>query len=357
MDAMVSAIVHLANRDYKNVVHDFVALKFLLPSADLQAVENVVGPILNQALEGGGAESINFQTLSDELASVTFDFPFRIPPAFALLLRSLSVLEGIALIGDPKFKLIMEAFPFVSRLILTDRSPALRTALRQVLYKDGVFSPTRLRVLLDSSQGIVNDGDAFVDFDSLSAKSTSITREAVDLLFSEDGLVLREIISEEMAKSIDILARDLYGRLATSVEGSMPTPVRAFLNSKGEPTGAMSSSQLRTLLFAPLLASPLQFLLPGKLYFALPPVSIEEREQLENIRLVAKWLSNGGQDMQAIIKLIPEITSRSTILARMVAGRLGETFAKRIFDGLIRADGEDIQGRQRVPAPRELLGL
>jgi hypothetical protein len=148
----------------------------------------------------------------------------------------------------------------------------------------------------------------------------------------------------------------LYGRLATSVEGSIPTPVRAFLNASGEPTGALSSSQLRTLLFAPLLVSPLQFLLPGKLYFALPPVSIEEREQLENIRLVSKWLSNGGQDMQAIIKLIPEITSRSTVLARMVAGRLSETFAKRIFDGLIRADGEDIKGRRRVPAPRELLG-
>jgi predicted unusual protein kinase regulating ubiquinone biosynthesis (AarF/ABC1/UbiB family) len=116
MDAMVRAIIDLANRRYDAVVRDFIALKFLEPDVDKVAVEAVLGAILDQALEGGGAKSINFQTLSDELASVTFDFPFRIPPAFALLLRALSVLEGIALIGNKDFKLIMEAvrvFPAV----------------------------------------------------------------------------------------------------------------------------------------------------------------------------------------------------------------------------------------------------
>ena len=126
MDAMVSAIIHLANRDWPRVVDDFVTLKFLPSDIDKSQVEPVIGAILDQALEGGGAKSINFQSLSDELAAVTFDFPFSIPPAFALLLRALSVLEGIALVGDPEFKLIMESFPFVSKLVMTDRSPALR---------------------------------------------------------------------------------------------------------------------------------------------------------------------------------------------------------------------------------------
>ena len=126
MDAMVSAIIHLANRDWPRVVDDFVTLKFLPSDIDKSQVEPVIGAILDQALEGGGAKSINFQSLSDELAAVTFDFPFSIPPAFALLLRALSVLEGIALVGDPEFKLIMESFPFVSKLEMTDRSPALR---------------------------------------------------------------------------------------------------------------------------------------------------------------------------------------------------------------------------------------
>lgn len=59
--------------------------------------------ILDQALKGAVAKSLNSQSLFDELAAVTFDFPFNIPPAFALLLRALSVLEGIALVGNPDF--------------------------------------------------------------------------------------------------------------------------------------------------------------------------------------------------------------------------------------------------------------
>lgn len=33
------------------------------------------------------------------LCQITFDYPFRIPPYFALVIRAISVLEGIALVG------------------------------------------------------------------------------------------------------------------------------------------------------------------------------------------------------------------------------------------------------------------
>lgn len=65
----------------------------------------------------------------------------------------------------------MESFTFVSELVMSDHSPALQKALAKILYKDQSFSPTRLRVLVDSSQGIINEGDAFVDFDTPSTES------------------------------------------------------------------------------------------------------------------------------------------------------------------------------------------
>eukprot|EP00177_Eucheuma_denticulatum_P005932 GFKZ01010812.1.p1 GENE.GFKZ01010812.1~~GFKZ01010812.1.p1 ORF type:complete len:730 (+),score=109.89 GFKZ01010812.1:292-2481(+) len=340
MDAMVSAIVHLANRDWPNVINDFVVLKFLPEDIDTSQVEPVIGAILDQALEGGGAKSINFQSLSDELAAVTFDFPFSIPPAFALLLRALSVLEGIALVGDPEFKLIMESFPFVSKLVMTDRSPALREALRQILYKDGSFSPTRLRVLLDSSQGIVNEGEAFVDFDSLSNDS-AVTRDAIDFLFSEDGALVREILVEEIAKGIDVLARDTYSRVAASFESSIPAPLRGFLSLPGRPIS---------------LPSPLA-VLSGP-FFALPPVNDEERAYLSNMREIVEWVAVDGSQSSAIspdklLPLLPEILEKSQILGRQVTGKLGETFLKRLFNDLVRADGEVIAGRRRVPLNSE----
>lgn len=334
MDAMVSAIVHLANRDWPKVIDDFVTLKFLPKDIDTSQVEPVLGAILDQALEGGGAKSINFQSLSTELASVTFDFPFSIPPAFALLLRALSVLEGIALVGDPKFKLIMESFPFVSRLIMTDRSPVLRTALKEILYKDGKFSPTRLRVLLDSSQGIVNEGDAFVDFDTLSSNS-KISRDAIDFVFSEEGLLIRDILVDELAKGIDVLARDVYNRNALSFQRSIPIPLDGF-----------SRSPLAQLL-------PFSFMLGPQPYFALPPVDEDERAFLDNMSELVEWISNdavssGVMKPGALIELLPEILSKSSIVGRQTVGRLGETFLRRLFRDFVRGGGETVGGRKRV---------
>ncbi len=344
MDSMVSAIVHLANRDWPSVVQDFVALKFLPPDIEMSQVEPVLGAILDQALEGGGAKSINFQSLSDELAAVTFDFPFSIPPAFALLLRALSVLEGIALVGDPEFKLIMESFPFVSRLVMTDRSPALREALRQILFKDGVFSVTRLRVLLDSAQGFINEGDAFVDFDSL-ARDSAITKEAIDFLFSDDGVLIRDILAEEIAKGIDVLARDSYARVAASFELAVPAPVRAFMN-------ALPGSVPTSLLF-PIAIGPNSF-------FALPPVTPVERTHLENIKEMADWLldSNGAEkfNSKALLQLLPEILKKSNRFTREIAANLGETFVQRLFRDLVRGNGEVVRGRDEYNIYFEFFG-
>lgn len=40
--------------------------------------------VFEAALAGGGAKSINFQELAADLAEITFKFPFKIPPYFAV---------------------------------------------------------------------------------------------------------------------------------------------------------------------------------------------------------------------------------------------------------------------------------
>jgi aarF domain-containing kinase len=86
-----------------------------------------------QALEGGGAKNINFQELAADLAQITFDYPFRIPPYFALIIRAIGVLEGIALVGDPEFALVDEAYPYIAKRLLTDPSPRLQVSLLLVV--------------------------------------------------------------------------------------------------------------------------------------------------------------------------------------------------------------------------------
>ena len=48
----------------------------------------------------------------------------RAPPFLLLLvhqvIRAISVLEGIALVGNPNFAIIDEAYPYISRRLMTD---------------------------------------------------------------------------------------------------------------------------------------------------------------------------------------------------------------------------------------------
>ncbi len=44
-------------------------------------------------------------------AQVLFQYPFRVPAYYALILRSLTVLEGLALSADPQYKLLAAAYP------------------------------------------------------------------------------------------------------------------------------------------------------------------------------------------------------------------------------------------------------
>jgi len=45
---------------------------------------------------------------------------------YALILRSLTVLEGLALQADPEYKLLKKAYPYIAQRVLTDDSPELR---------------------------------------------------------------------------------------------------------------------------------------------------------------------------------------------------------------------------------------
>ncbi|KAK9787007.1 hypothetical protein WJX73_009983 [Symbiochloris irregularis] len=171
---MIEAISHLIHRDYAAIAQDFVTLDFIEAGTDLSPILPVLAKVFDQALEGGGAKNINFQELAADLAQITFDYPFRIPPYFALIIRAISVLEGIALVGDPDFALVDEAYPYIAKRLLTDKSPRLQAALRYMIYgKENVFDAERLIDLLgafetfreasQSARGNMDgDSDAFV---------------------------------------------------------------------------------------------------------------------------------------------------------------------------------------------------
>jgi len=158
---MIEAIAHLLNRDYTEIGQDFINLDFIPRGTDTTPIVPALTKVFDVALAGGGAKSINFQELAADLAQITFDYPFRIPPYFALVIRAISVLEGIALVGNPNFAIIDEAYPYIARRLMTDESPRLKAALRYMVYgRDGYFDAEKVIDLLQALEkfSAVRDG-------------------------------------------------------------------------------------------------------------------------------------------------------------------------------------------------------
>ena len=77
---------------------------------------------------------------------------------FALIIRAISVLEGIALVGDPEFAIVDEAYPFIAKLLLTDKSPRLQAALRYMASSLFAFCGRRKSTTEGNSFGHICQG-------------------------------------------------------------------------------------------------------------------------------------------------------------------------------------------------------
>jgi len=323
MDRMVASIIHLANRDFEAVVDDFIALDFLPDTEKVREnrsrIVGVMGNILNQALEGGGARAIDFRSLSSDLAAVTFEFPFSIPPYFALIIRALGVLEGIALKADPNFKMIMEALPFVSRRVMTAASAnnqTLRKALREILYANGSrLRIARLRTLISSSQGLLIDGKAFVDFDAPPKQMDAAAMRAAlrFVLASDGGKVLRELLVDEIVDGVELLLDPRRrGRRAPHDIAKLET-LRELVQFLGELTP--------TLLTAGIQKQSDSYWSRGSTQRALPMVSLVPR-----LLPLVPWLP-APDALEWLLELAPPASD----LFRQVLGRLTERAVQQGF--------------------------
>ncbi len=146
-ETLVDAVVHLLNQEYDALALDFVQLGFLAPETDIYpivpALESVLGDIMGESVQ-----DFNFKTVTDRFSELMYDYPFRVPAKFALIIRSLVTQEGLALSVNPNFKIVEVAYPYIAQRLLTGESPQLRRRLLDVLFKDGTFRWERLENLV-----------------------------------------------------------------------------------------------------------------------------------------------------------------------------------------------------------------
>lgn len=150
-ETLVDAVVHLINKDYNELAQDFVTLGFLAPETDISPIIPALEKVLGDAM-GESVRDFNFKTITDSFSEFMYEYPFRVPAKFALIIRSLVTQEGIALSLNPNFKIVDVAYPYVARRLLNGETPALRRRLIEVLIKDGKFQWHRLENMIAIAQ-------------------------------------------------------------------------------------------------------------------------------------------------------------------------------------------------------------
>jgi serine/threonine protein kinase len=254
---LIEHMAHLTSADYGEVPRDLLLLGFI-PEDKADAIEDsgvvdVLADIYGAWTNGGGAAAINVNEVITQLQDLTAKKGnlFRIPPYFAYIAKSFSVLEGIGLCNDPKYSIINECLPYVSNRLLTDQAsmgPALSTFIfgpeknnidtRIVEYKRVEQLITGFSNFTTSSSG------AMLGKEGLSR--TQLLEEAadqvLDIVVTDEETPLQEILLEQLAKIVASSTRSVWTQVRER-SGTLPSG-RTLLGTLVDPLGLFQSSPL-----------------------------------------------------------------------------------------------------------------
>ncbi len=206
---LIQAVVHLVNKNFDKLSQDFVKLGFLSKEVNLEPIVPAFQDVFVNAVELG-VSKMDFKSVTDDMSGVMYKFPFQLPPYYALIIRSLLTLEGIALSVDPDFKILGAAYPYFARRLMEDPDPQLRESLKEMLFDEKQFKWDRLEDLLSNAAKQTN-----LDLEKL-------LDEVINLLFSPKGGFLRDEIINGLTSQIDLIGL----KLLKSVNNYLPKSIK-----------------------------------------------------------------------------------------------------------------------------------
>ncbi|KAL7567130.1 hypothetical protein ACA910_009457 [Epithemia clementina (nom. ined.)] len=253
---LIEHMAHLTSADYAEIPKDLLLLGFIPDSKKELIRDSGVVELLTEIYGtwtgGGGAAAFNVNEVITKLQDLTAEKGnlFQIPPYFAYIAKSFSVLEGIGLSNDPKYSIVMECLPYVSKRLLTDKEkcgPALSTF---------IFGPEKHKVdrIVDYNrveQLIEGFGEYTTSASGAMLGKQNVSRvellddsadEILDLVFSEEESPLQEIIVDQLAKIVASSGRSLLSQLRER-SGVLPSG-RTVLGVIVDPLGLFRTSPL-----------------------------------------------------------------------------------------------------------------
>ena len=232
---LIQAVVHLVNRNFGRLSKDFVTLGFLAEDVNLEPIVPAFEKVFSQALQAG-VNRMDFKAVTDDMSGVMYKFPFRVPPYYALIIRSLVTLEGIALSVDPDFKILGAAYPYFARRLMEDPDPQLRQSLKEMLFDGDAFRWSRLENLVSSAAS-----QAQLDLDTL-------LDQLLDFLFSPKAGLLRNQLVEATVDRLDAFGWSTMQRLGRHLPRGLQPAGMTSMNPGGSLDPFMQIEPVRELI-------------------------------------------------------------------------------------------------------------
>jgi len=301
---LIQAVVHLVNRNFGKLSKDFVSLGFLAEDVNLEPIVPAFEGVFGQALEMG-VSRMDFKAVTDDLSGVMYRFPFQVPPYYALIIRSLVTLEGIALSVDPDFKILGAAYPYFARRLMEDPDPSLRNSLKEMLFDGEVFRWQRLDNLIASAaQGSQLDLEGLLD-------------QVLDFLFSANGGLLRQQLVEAMVQRIDGLAWQTTLRLGKRLPERFQPPGLRHRRLEASADPLLELEPIRQLL---VILRALPGFEPQLLVRRLPRLLGEPELRRMGVNLARGLAERGVVRLLRDVLVNPTITSPARAAEAMASG-------------------------------------
>lgn len=275
---LIEHMAHLTSADYEEIPRDLALLGFIPPDKAKSIVKDsdvvqVLAEIYSAWTKGGGAATINVNRVVAQLQDLqaTRGNLFQIPPYFAYIAKSFSVLEGIGLSNDPNYSIINECLPYVSKRLLTDKDtmgPALSTFLfgpektnidtRIVDYKrveqlvTGFGNYTSSALFSGAALATTTSETTFATSRPTPLRRRTASQQqqfletaadqVLDLVLTEEETPFQQILLEQLAKIISSTGRSIWTQLRER-SGILPSG-RTVLGTLVDPLGLWRTSPL-----------------------------------------------------------------------------------------------------------------
>ncbi|MFP4626163.1 MAG: ABC1 kinase family protein [Natronomonas sp.] len=200
-EKIVQFYVAIARQDTDEILDTLIELGTLSPDADRDVMANVMELAIAD-VRGEDIEQYRVQQIISQVDETIYEFPLRLPPHLALVLRVATVVEGVCIRLDPDFDFIEVATAYLREEGHLEQGARDYLLGRSEEFQDLGESLVRVPPKLESALDTVDRGDLSVEVE-LPAQVAVLDRLAIRLILG--GLLSALVMSSAVLYAFSTL--------------------------------------------------------------------------------------------------------------------------------------------------------